>query len=138
MSETNRASIVTGAQTTETYRFAASELARYLQTLSGAEIKIISDTEIGALPRQEALIAVGGPDVNKTTKESAAALGLNFNGLKPEGVAGQRQYDDDAGEAGHHHQQRRGDGQQGEGDDDRDAVARLAGQRQVDRLGPRR
>src|SRR3989442_129667 len=80
-----QASIVTGAQTTETYRFAASELARYLQTLSGAEIKIISDTEIGALPRQEALIAVGGPDVNKTTKESAAALGLNFNGLKPEG-----------------------------------------------------
>jgi len=80
-----QASIVLGEQPTEFYRFAASELARYFKTLSGAEIKIISNTEIGSRPREEALIAVGGPDVNNTTKDSAAALGLNFNGLKPDG-----------------------------------------------------
>ena len=80
-----RASIVLGKQPADLYKFAASELARYLQTLSGAEFKIISESEVASSPARETLIAIGGAEVNQTSHEAAMALGMKFSGLKQDG-----------------------------------------------------
>src|ERR1700758_774743 len=78
-------SIVLGERSNETYQFAAAELAKYLKILSGAAVKIVSDTEIAITTSQESMLIVGGAAVNKTAKETASALQLDFAGLKPEG-----------------------------------------------------
>lgn len=80
-----RVSIVLGEQPTESYRYAATELARYLRILSGAEVTIHGDADIASRPHQEAMIVVGGIEVNRAAKEAAAALHMNFSDLKPEG-----------------------------------------------------
>ena len=77
--------IVLGEHPQESYQYAAAELARYLRILSGAEVKIISDAQTASLPANEAMIVVGGGDVNKVAKEAVAALAMNFARLKPEG-----------------------------------------------------
>src|SRR5207253_2160943 len=76
-------SIVLGERSNETYQFAAAELAKYLKILSGATVKIVSDGEVATT--QESMLIVGGTVVNKTAKETASALQLNFASLKPEG-----------------------------------------------------
>jgi len=76
--------IVVGEQPGESYQYAAAELARYLRALSGAEVKIISDAEVATQPANEALIVVGGVNVNKMAKKAAAALVMNFANLKSE------------------------------------------------------
>jgi len=80
-----KVSIVVGSQPDETYQYAASELARYLKDLSGAEVAIIHDSDVASRSSQEALIILGGIDANKTAKDAAAALHMNFAGLKAEG-----------------------------------------------------
>jgi hypothetical protein len=80
-----RVSIVLGERATESYQYAAAELAKYLKDLSGAEVTIINDAEVASRPSQEAIIVVGGTEAGKTAGEAAAALRMNFTGLKPEG-----------------------------------------------------
>jgi hypothetical protein len=80
-----RVSVVLGERPTDSNRFAAMELAKYLRILSGIEIPVVSDAEIASRPPQETLIFVGGIDVNKSAKDAAAALRMNFGGLKPDG-----------------------------------------------------
>src|SRR5665213_1375007 len=48
----------------QSYRYAASQLQKYLQDLSGVQISIIGNLQISAQPRQETLIFVGGHAVN--------------------------------------------------------------------------
>ena len=55
-----RVSIVMDARAAESYRFAATEPARYLRILSGVEIPLITDAEAASRPPQEALMVVGG------------------------------------------------------------------------------
>ena len=81
----SQVAIVLGEQPAKSYQYAAAELARYLRTLSGAEVKIISDAEVATQPASEAIIVVGGVHVNKMTKKAAAALAMNFANLKSEG-----------------------------------------------------
>ena len=80
-----RVAVVLGEQSSEHYRFAADELARYLRTLSGVEVAIVSDAKANSLPSEDGLIVVGASDVNKTAAEAARVLGMNFSGLKPDG-----------------------------------------------------
>ena len=80
-----RVSIVLGERPTESYQYAAAELAKYLKNLSGAEVAIIKDAEVASRPSQEAMVVVGGIDVGKTAREAAGALHMNFSGLKPDG-----------------------------------------------------
>lgn len=77
-----RVKIVLGRHPGPLCQFAASELARYLQTLSGAEAPIISDSETAP---GDALIVIGGPEVNRLAREAAVALKMNFRDLKPDG-----------------------------------------------------
>ncbi len=78
--------IVLGEHSPDPYQYAAAELAKYLGILSGAKIKIISDTQVASQPADEAMIIVGGGEVNKVAKEAATTLGMNFAKLKPEGL----------------------------------------------------
>ena len=73
-----RVAVVLGEESSEHYRFAADELARYLRTLSGADVAIVSNTKANSLPSGDGLIVLGGSDVNKTAAEATRALGMNF------------------------------------------------------------
>lgn len=64
---------------------AASELQKYLGELTGARPEIVEPTAIAKLPKDQALILVGGPEVNPLVKKAVAAGQLDFRGLKPEG-----------------------------------------------------
>ena len=78
-------SIVLGAQPSEPYQFAAGELARYLKALSGAGIQVIAASQAAGRPSQEAMLVVGGPEVNELAKDAAATFHIRFGDLKPEG-----------------------------------------------------
>ena len=80
-----RVSIVMDARAGESYRFAATEPARYLRILSGVEIPLITDAEAASRPPQEALMVVGGSEASDTAREAVAALRMDMGGLKPEG-----------------------------------------------------
>jgi len=80
-----RASIVLGENSPASYSYAASELQRYFRLLTGAEVKIVSDSESTSVSLGNALLLVGGPTVNKRSRDVASALRLNFTSLKPEG-----------------------------------------------------
>lgn len=80
-----RASIVLAENAGETYRYAATELQKYLHTLSGAEIQIISDSQVSSIPRQEALLFVGGSAVNSAIPRTALNLQLKLKGIKTGG-----------------------------------------------------
>ncbi len=80
-----RVSIVMDARAAESYRFAATELARYLRILSGVEIPLITDAEAASRPPQEALMVVGGSEASDTAREAVAALRMDIGGLKPDG-----------------------------------------------------
>ena len=78
-------SIVLGEAAGELGKLAAAELQRYLRTLSGAEMNIITEGGISSRPAREGLILVGGPTSSRSIREAAEAKWVNFNGLKPEG-----------------------------------------------------
>lgn len=78
-------SIVVGEKSNEFYQCAASELARYLKLLSGADVAIVKDSQAASLPSREALIVVGGADIGETAQNAIAALHMNLTGLKPDG-----------------------------------------------------
>src|SRR2546423_2702840 len=80
-----RVSIVLGEESSETYQFAAAELAKYLKILSGAAVKIVPDTEITTTTSQGSMLIVGGPVVNRAAKDTASGVQLNLSSLKPEG-----------------------------------------------------
>ena len=80
-----RATIIMGEGGSQAYRYAASELQKYLRQLSGAELRIILDSQITALPKHQTLIFVGGPAINPIIASVAEKLGLNLNSLKPGG-----------------------------------------------------
>lgn len=80
-----QASIVLGEASGELGKFAASELQRYLRTLSGAELNINTEGGDSLRPGGEGLILVGGPASNHSIGKMAEAKWVNFNGLKPEG-----------------------------------------------------
>jgi len=80
-----RAAIVLGENSPASYSYAASELQRYLRLLTGAEIKIVPDSESKRVAPGNALLLVGGPTVNKRTRDVASVLKLDFGSLKPEG-----------------------------------------------------
>jgi Glycosyl hydrolase family 67 N-terminus len=66
--------------------YAATELKKYLRALSGADLEIITDTQIANRPAGEAVILLGGPDTNKAVHEAVAAKWVSFTDLKPEGL----------------------------------------------------
>ena len=80
-----RASIVLGEGASPPYRYAATQLQKYLYDLSGAQISIISNSQASARPKQETLIFVGGPLVNSAVAPQAEKLGLNLSTLKAGG-----------------------------------------------------
>ena len=80
-----RVAIVVGEKPAGLYAYAASELARYLKELSGAEVSVISDAGVAVRPASEGLIVLGGGEVNKTAREAIASLRMNLTGLKPDG-----------------------------------------------------
>ncbi len=80
-----RAAIVLGEGANPAYRYAAAQLQKYLQALSGAKISIISNAQISAEPRRETLIFVGGPSVNPALAPAAKKLELNLETLKSGG-----------------------------------------------------
>jgi len=80
-----RASIVLGEGASPAYRYAATELQKYLHDLSGAQISIVPDSQLSAQARQETLIFVGGPLINPSVSPVAEKLGLNLSTLKSGG-----------------------------------------------------
>ncbi len=78
-------SIVVGEKPTAMDEYAASELARYLHILSGADVAVIKESDLASRPTQEALIVLGGADTGKTAHDAAVALHINLTGLKQDG-----------------------------------------------------
>ena len=74
--------IVVADSAGEMSKFATTELQKYLRILSGAEIPVISESQISSRPGNETLLLVGGPQASKTIR---SAKWLSFAGLKPEG-----------------------------------------------------
>jgi hypothetical protein len=66
-------------------RFVAGELARYIDILSGAKLKIISPVQVSSQAKGKSLLLVGGPGSNKLVLQAANRRLVNFTGLKPEG-----------------------------------------------------
>lgn len=77
-----QAVIVTGPQATPFDQWTASELQRYLQTLSGAEFSIVPHDK---LPKAGLLLVLGGPQNNPLTASAQQQHLVRFDGLKPEG-----------------------------------------------------
>jgi hypothetical protein len=66
-------------------RHAAAEIQRYIGELTGVRPDIGEPTAIAGLPKDQALILVGGPEANPLVKKAVAAGQIDFRGLKPEG-----------------------------------------------------
>src|SRR5271167_48918 len=80
-----QAVIVVGETAGEGAKFAASELQKYLQALSGAEFQIITDGQGASLSPQQAWILIGGPDQNRLVKRAVDTGLTGFSGLKTDG-----------------------------------------------------
>ena len=80
-----RASIVLGEGASPAYRYAATELQKYLHDLSGAQFSIIPNSQLSAQGRQQTLIFVGGPLINPPVSPVLEKPGLNLSTLKPGG-----------------------------------------------------
>jgi hypothetical protein len=61
------------------YQFAAHELMRYVEALSGAKLEIITPDAARRIPKDQAWILVGGPDANDLVREAAGI----YPGLAP-------------------------------------------------------
>ena len=80
-----QAVIVVGEAAGEGAKFAATELRKSLQALSGAQFEIATAGQNVSQSPSQALILIGGPDQNSLVKRAAAASLARFSGLKPEG-----------------------------------------------------
>ena len=78
-------SIVIGQTPNALSQYASTELARYLKLLSGAEVAIVSDSDVGARPAREALIVLAGPAAGEMARGAIAALHMNSSDLKKDG-----------------------------------------------------
>ena len=76
-----RASIVLGEGANPAYRYAATELQKYLRDLSGAEIRIISDAQASGQAGRQTLLFVGGPSVNPAVNEKLDLKTLKAGGF---------------------------------------------------------
>jgi hypothetical protein len=75
------AQVVVNEDAGPVYRYAASELSRYLQLLSGGDYPVVSPAQAGRGP----LLLVGGPEANRLTRELAARKLVDFSGLAKDG-----------------------------------------------------
>jgi alpha-glucuronidase len=80
-----QAAIVVGDAASESSRFAAMGLQKYVRASSGTELEIITARQSPSRPAQEALILVGGPAHNLAVREAADTRLTTFGGLKPDG-----------------------------------------------------
>lgn len=64
---------------------AVSELQKYTEKLTGVTLPVSVPGTVGSVPKDQALILVGGPEVNSLVKQAAGAGKINFGSLKPEG-----------------------------------------------------
>jgi Glycosyl hydrolase family 67 N-terminus len=85
LGDQSKISIVLGKGASDDDRFAASELTRYLQELSGATINVISEAHLASRPSDEPVILLGSPTANSTVQRLEKPMGLDFSGLKSEG-----------------------------------------------------
>jgi hypothetical protein len=80
-----RASIVLGEGASPAYRYAATELLKYLHDLCGAQFSVIPEAKLSSKAKQQTLIFVGGPAVNASLLALAQKLRLNLTRLKAGG-----------------------------------------------------
>src|SRR3990172_11443885 len=80
-----QATIVVGEEISESARFSATELQKYLVSLSGVQIEIIPDSGVSSLASKSLLILLGNPNSNRLVHGLAQAGLVNFTGLKSEG-----------------------------------------------------
>ena len=66
-------------------RFAGQEIQRYVGAVAEAYPAIVTPAEVPSLPKQQALILVGGPAANLLVREAMTAKQANFEGLKKDG-----------------------------------------------------
>jgi len=74
--------IVIGKESSASDRFVAEELQDYLQKLSQAELRIVTDDQ---LPVGHPLIVLGGPQVNPLSAQAEKRQLVSFSGLKADG-----------------------------------------------------
>jgi hypothetical protein len=67
------------------YQFAAHELQRYLEALSGAQFEIASPQEARQSPKEINWILLGGPEVNDLVREAESKKLVRFKGLRADG-----------------------------------------------------
>jgi len=67
------------------YQFAAHELQRYLEALSGAQFEIASPQEARNSPKDMNWILLGGPNVNDLIREAESTKLIRYKGLRPDG-----------------------------------------------------
>jgi hypothetical protein len=79
-----QATIVVGDQISESEKFSAAELQRYLMMLSGRRIEIISESGVSALPSDSRLILLGDSNSNRLVRGLAQAGLADFNVLEKE------------------------------------------------------
>ncbi len=80
-----RAVILIPNTPSESTKWAANELQRYLRTLSGAEIAIFPAGGVPANAAGKCWILIGGPDQNGTVKQAVEKGLSGFGGLKKDG-----------------------------------------------------
>ena len=67
------------------YQFAAHELQRYFDVLSGARLEIMNPQEARRAPSTLSWILLGGPEANDLVKDAESKKLVQFEGLKPGG-----------------------------------------------------
>ena len=79
------AAIVVGNRSGALDHFVAGELQRYIATLSGAKLAIITAADASRQPKGLALLLVGGPTTNELVGDAARRGQMSFDKLKAEG-----------------------------------------------------
>ena len=79
------ATIVVGDNAGQLARWAAGELPRYIEKLSGARLEIVTPSQLLSRPADGNLILIGGPNQNETVRELQKAGRVDFENLKAEG-----------------------------------------------------
>ncbi len=77
--------IVVGDKANPSDQFVAAELQRYLETLSGAKLEIVSAHEMRGQAKGKSILLVGGPGSNELVRQAIDRRQVSFEGLKPEG-----------------------------------------------------
>ncbi len=76
--------IVVGDNAGASDRFVARELQKYVETLSGAKLEIVSAHEANRQAKGKSLLLVGTPEGNELVRQAVTRRQLKFDGLKPE------------------------------------------------------